>query len=173
MPRLVEDMPLVLARMAKAIPRAVDDVARGTFMAVDRRVVSTTAVDEGHARSNWVATINAPFPGQIPPYLRYPKRTDPTKAFETANRDGAIAQATGVANAFRSDRHDALYLANNTNFRRVEPYLDWLEYGGPKTPWSEQFPTRFFARGVAEGVATFRLHARRGMNRVVVAFKAG
>lgn len=107
--------PTVFARRIEAlgrlVPRRAADILRDGALGIQRDLVLQTPVDEGRARSNWLAGVNLP-------------RRDTGPAVSSA---GAIAQAAAVLAGVRAD--DVVFLSNNL------PYINALAEGrSPQAP---------------------------------------
>ena len=68
MSRPFKDIPLVMEGLTRQVHRNVNTIVRKVSKAIGDTVVDTTRVDTGKARSNWIATLNAPASAVIPPY---------------------------------------------------------------------------------------------------------
>lgn len=69
---LFEDLPDVLKGYEDQLYKMVTLVVQKAALAGGTYLGEETPVDTGVARSNWVATIGAPFAGIIPAYVPYP-----------------------------------------------------------------------------------------------------
>jgi hypothetical protein len=73
---LFEDTPEVIDENVKRMQRAISLVVQKAALAGGSYLAEETPVDTGVARSNWVMTIDAPFPGLLPAYVPYPSYRD-------------------------------------------------------------------------------------------------
>lgn len=116
-----EDMPAIMNRYANGLQDAVAQVVRLAASRIGETLVTSTRVDTGLARSNWVAQIGSQFGGVIPPYAPGSK----LGASETANASGAIAQQGSVIRSYNGEHRGNIHISNNVN------YIGVLNNGGP------------------------------------------
>lgn len=134
-------MPGVMRDRAAEVQRGTTVIVRRAARAIDRGVVFGTPVDEGTARSNWVATLNVPFSGVIPAYAPGSK----LGIAERGNAQGAIVQASGVINQYQAGRTRTIHFTNNV------PYIERLNNGS-----SLQAPAMFVQRGIQAGIVSLK-----------------
>lgn len=103
---------------------------------IGHNLVDETPVDEGTARSNWRASVNAPATGVIPPYA--PGRN--LGRGEAANAKAAKAQISSSINSYRTGRDRAIFIVNRV------PYIGLLNDGS-----SRQTASNFVERSVQRG----------------------
>lgn len=90
MAKTLSDLANRMEELAASLPEVTSAfVKRVAGVALDN-VVKGTPVDTGAARSNWIVSSGSEVDEVIDPYRPYPKQTDPTKFFETANAIAAI-----------------------------------------------------------------------------------
>lgn len=119
-----ELMPKVMRQRAEQFEKSATHIVRTVAKAADTTLVETTTADTGEARSNWVATVDSPFGGTIPPYA-------PGKKLgigETANKFAAQAQFASIALGFKAGRNHTLYISNNVE------HIGLLNDGSPTNP---------------------------------------
>lgn len=115
-----------IERVALKIEGNVEQGLRKAVLAIDNALVSTTPVDTGRARSNWLANLDAPAAGTT-------KATTPS-----ARTASTVAQ-------FKIGRNVAIHLTNNL------PYIAALDKGS-----SQQQPAGFVKRAIFAGVAAVK-----------------
>ena len=120
MARSFDQLPARMDRLGNRVLSSGTRLVRQVATAIGATVVDTTRVDTGAARSNWVATLNAPASGVIPPYAPGNK-LGPS---EIANATGAKAQQKQVIERFDARKHDGVFITNNI------PYIETLNNGG-------------------------------------------
>ncbi len=101
-------------RLAKAIERGVNESVKAIAIAVDQAVVSSTRVDTGRARSNWLVSLGKSNKKSIDPY--HPGSGGSTEA---ANEAAALAQAQGVI--------DSRKLGQSIHITNSVPYIGKLD----------------------------------------------
>lgn len=118
--------------VAASIPGSVSVVVRKVGLAVDQVAVTSTPVDTGRARSNWIVTFGAP--------------TDDERGENEWDRGGNVSlqQAQSAIDAYDVSLGD-LFITNNV------PYIERLENG-----WSAQAPSGMLAGAVQAGVLVAR-----------------
>lgn len=130
---------------AQRVADNVDQLVRKTALAVDREVVTSTPVDTGRARSNWIASLGSPARREVDSYasgLIGPDADATTSgAIAQQSAEGAMAQAAGVI-AGRKQGQD-IYISNNL------PYIGRLNDG-----YSAQAPSGFVEKAVQAGSRT-------------------
>lgn len=104
----------------------VEQGLRKAVLAIDNALVSTTPVDTGRARSNWLANLDSP-------------SLDTTKATVPSARTATTVQR------FKLGRNTAIHLTNNL------PYIKSLDEGT-----SQQQPAGFVKRAIFAGVAAVK-----------------
>jgi hypothetical protein len=117
-----------------------DRVVRQAFLAIDQAVVTSTPVDKGTARSNWLPGFDDPIDGEREAFV--PGDKGSTAA---ANTQAALDEAKGVADRYDGGTHRSLHLTNNL------PYIGELNRGT-----STQAPELFVETAVAEGASSVR-----------------
>jgi len=112
-------------KLSLQIEGNVEKGIRKVVLAIDNALVSSTPVDTGRARSNWLPNFNTP--------------TEET----TKNTSPSVAKAAVAAKvaAFDIDKHASVHLTNNL------PYIGKLNEGS-----SDQQPAGFVRRAVLAGV---------------------
>lgn len=113
---------------ADTLRKRVDDTVKGAARVVASKLITTTPVLTGLARSNWQASINAP----PPTFVLLP--ISPAEAFTRANV--AISKFTAGA---------TIYISNSVH------YILKLNFGS-----SRQAPAGFVNRAAAAGHAIIR-----------------
>lgn len=119
-----------LSAWAVRTDQTIRDAAARFCMDLTAAIIMGTPVDTGRARNSWVATLGAPYRGQV-------RTTD-----KTGGR--AIARAQKTAEAAPGG---VFYLTNNL------PYIRRLEYDG----WSKQAPRGMVRIAVARALAQMRI----------------
>lgn len=138
--RSFDTLPAFLKQLDKRVREGLPKTVRATAIAIDESLVRNTPVNTGKARSNWVASSNAPFKGVIPPYA--PGRR--LGITEQANATAAITQARSVIARFDGRRISSIYLVNNVD------YIGKLNSGS-----SIQQPAMFVERALQTGRLAF------------------
>lgn len=110
-----------------------DRLVRRAATAIDQALVSSTPVDTGRARSNWIASINAPASSVIEAYV--PGVEGVTGA---QNAQAALTQAAGVISGYKTGQE--IHLTNNL------PYIGRLNDG-----FSRQAPANFVEEAILIG----------------------
>jgi hypothetical protein len=121
MARSFDELPLVTSAMAKRMDGVATKLVKAAARAAGQKVVETTRVDTGRARSNWRANLNGPAIGVIPPYAPGNK----LGIAERANATAAMAQHRVVINSFDVRRHQSIFISNGVR------YIGLLNNGGP------------------------------------------
>jgi hypothetical protein len=116
-----------IGRIAFKIEGNVEKGMRKAVLAIDNALTSTTPVDTGRARSNWLPNLDVAATGTT-------ENTTPNKA----------AVANTVAR-FKIDKNVAIHLTNNL------PYIVKLDKGS-----SQQQPAGFTRRAVLAGLAAVK-----------------
>lgn len=119
-----------MGRLGDRVEKGADDLVRKVAIAATQAVITATPVDTGRARSNWLASIDAP---------RFDTR-DPVAAGAAATGP-AMAEAIAVIQGYNGDRNREVRLANNL------PYIGRLDEG-----YSAQAPAGFIRLAVQAGV---------------------
>lgn len=120
------------ARMEKLAFKIEGNVEKGmrkVVLAIDNALVSTTPVDTGRARSNWMANLDAPAEGV----------TDNTSPGPSQ------AQVAGQLAVFKLGKNSAIHLTNNL------PYIKRLDEGH-----SKQQPAGFVRRAILAGIGAVK-----------------
>lgn len=128
MPSLAEFARRIRAR-GRQVEEGASRVVRQTAVAVSQAVISSTPVDTGRARANWVASLGAPFATPT-------EDTDPSGA-------GRISVNNTTISARRPGQD--VYISNNL------PYIGRLNEGH-----SAQAPAGFVEKAVQTGVNAVR-----------------
>ena len=86
-------------------------------------LVLGTRVDTGKARSNWIATRESPYSGDIEAYEMYKKNSKGAGQgmAESANAVAALANGYAVIEDFRIMRDPDLFITNNVRYLRYIP----------------------------------------------------
>lgn len=114
------------------------EAVKKVALVVDQRVVEATPVDTGKARSNWIASLNAPVTSTREPYS--PGAGGSTAA---ANAAAAIQQASTVISTAKPG--DEVWLSNSV------PYIGDLNNGS-----STQAPENFVQTAAMSGLEELR-----------------
>lgn len=125
-------MAVLTGRISGNTTRLVQKAA----LAADQAVVSSTPVDTGRARSNWIVEMNGREDDTIEPYVE--GQHGSTGAANTA---AALAQGEGVIRGYVSGRDQSIHITNNL------PYIGELNDGS-----SAQAPANFVEEAVLEAV---------------------
>lgn len=133
MPNL-SDFSLRMTLRGKNIARNADKLTRKVALAADQAIVSSTPVDTGRARSNWIAGINAA-PDEI--IQAYVEGKDGNSGAQ--NTQAALAQAETVISGYNFG--EEIHITNNL------PYIQRLNDG-----YSAQAPANFVEEGIAEAL---------------------
>ena len=136
-----KDMPKVMNRAANATDASVQFFMRRAATAIGNKLVETTRVDTGLARSNWVGTLDVPFDGVIPPYAPGNK----LGIGEAANFLGAIRQQQTAIRGYRIRVHKSIHITNNVR------YIQYLNNGSPTTS-----ADMMFEKAIQAGRASLR-----------------
>lgn len=123
---------------ANKIAENTDQLVRKTALAVDREVVTSTPVDQGRAKSNWIGALGSPARRTRDAYV--PGESGSTEA---QNAQAAMDQAAGVI-AGRREGQD-IYISNNL------PYIGRLNDG-----YSDQAPSGFVESAIVAGASVAR-----------------
>lgn len=113
------------------VARNADRVLKKVAMAIDQAVVTSTPVDTGRARANWIAALDAP----------------KTEAVDATDKGGsrAIAAARAVISEYDGDTNVEVHITNNLD------YIGFLNDGT-----SAQAPRNFVQIAVGKGAAAVR-----------------
>lgn len=117
----------------------VDKVVRRAALEVDQSVVTSTPVDTGRARSNWIASVGSPTGDTRGPF----SPGDKLGKGEVNNAQAAITAATSVINSRRFNQ--AIFITNNLD------YIGSLNSGS-----SKQAPRNFVRKAVQAGTQAVR-----------------
>ncbi len=102
---------------------AIDRVVKNAATAFGSKVVDTTRVDTGKARSNWRASLGQPISG----VAREPFAPGMKLGIgETANRQAVKAQQQANIRRYNARLHRSIFFTNRT------PYIETLNFGGPR-----------------------------------------
>lgn len=137
MPSLKEFSKRMTLRGRK-VAKGADDLTRQVAIAADQAVVSSTPVDTGRARSNWIASIGAPSSDVIEAHA--PGKDGSTEA---ENTQAATNQAEAVISGYRAG--EEIHISNNL------PYIQALNDGS-----SAQAPANFIETAVQEAAHAVR-----------------
>lgn len=123
-----------MARIASNVAEHADQAVRKAALACDQAVVTSTPVDTGRARANWIPALDV-------------ASSDVLDAPESPGvaAQQAIDAAQSVAAGYDGDRHASIHITNNL------PYIERLNDG-----WSAQAPAGFVQTGVQAGVAAVK-----------------
>jgi len=123
----------------------VDEVVKKLAINIDQELVTNTPVDTGAARSNWVASLDAPVDDVIPPYLPYPsvQPNQGQRFSETDNAEAAMQQAKDVI--VQRETGQDIWISNNVS------YIDDLNSGS-----SKQAPALFVDIAIQTGIARIK-----------------
>lgn len=101
---------------AKQVSENADKAVKTMALAIHSGEILATPIDEGVAKSNWIATLNDPVDFTIPAYV-------PGKKGSTVleNIDAAIAQGSAVISQYQAG--DTIHIAN------ALPYIQRLNDG--------------------------------------------
>lgn len=144
-----------MKRIARRVTKEVGVAVKSTAIAIDETLVSSTPVNTGKARSNWLPSLDAPRAGTIPPYTPYPDFTDPRKFGEKANATAAI-NAAKLTLATRTKSEQDIYITNNVE------YIADLNAGN-----SVQAPAGFIEMALAAGDAHLRFALEAAVRKAV------
>lgn len=142
-----EDVAKVLAGRQDEVASLVDGIARSGMTGASDYYAAETPVKTGAARSNWVATVDEPFEGIIPPYAPYedlgngPAPVE--RKFETSNAEAAKAQNQTAFALFTAKVNRAIFLRNN---------VEHIGLLNNEPPRSAQTSAGWFERGVAAAI---------------------
>jgi hypothetical protein len=126
-----------MAELAIRVEAGSSRIVRLAALACDQVVVTETPVDEGTARSNWLAAVDASRSDTVEAHV--PGEKGSTGA---QNAEAAIAAAAGVIGRYDGAVNHAIHLTNNL------PYIGELNAGS-----SVQAPANFVRQGVQAAVA--------------------
>lgn len=114
-----------IERIAVNIEGNTEKGMRKAALAIDSALVTSTPVDTGRARSNWLLNFDSPASGTVPP----------------TDGSSALARNQGKVATFSLDKNVAIHLTNNL------PYISKLNEGS-----SEQAPAGFVQGAVLNGI---------------------
>lgn len=117
----------VMVRMAGRIEKRTEKTVRRAVIAIEEKLVATTPVDTGLARSNWIVSLDVP-------------REEVREIRDPAS---VIRSARGTLAAYRLGR--ALFITNSV------PYITFLNYGT-----SDQAPPGFVEEAMVAGRKVIR-----------------
>lgn len=120
------------------IPEKVNKLVKRVALVVDQALVTSTPVDTGAARSNWVVRINEPNQGTIDPYVS-------GSGGSSGNANAAAALEQGKRVILPRKNEQEIHITNNL------PYIKRLNNGH-----SAQAPAGFVQMAVTVGVKTAR-----------------
>lgn len=148
---LFEELPEVMEKFAAQIPLMVSQCVQRAVLAGGDYLATSTPVDTGVARSNWVMSIDSIFSGVVPAYAPYPTynpehtqvgftqgrynakkgtygKSTPTfsRKDEGANLTAVRVQHSIVASQFDAMKHEYVSVSNNI------PYIESLNDGASK-----------------------------------------
>lgn len=115
-------LPQRMDRLGRATVSGTTKLVQTVAKAIGAKIIETTAVDTGLARSNWRASISAPASGIIPPYAPGVK----LGIGEGANASAAKAQQKQAIEQFSASKDQSIFITNNV------PYIAVLERGDSK-----------------------------------------
>ena len=136
----LNDFARRMSRIAVQVEGNVEQAVRDCSKAVARGAVEATPVDTGLARSNWVASLDAPAVGVVPAHV-------PGVGGSTgdANALAAIGLAESAIDGFEISKNREVHITNNA------PHIGALNDGH-----SRQAPADFVRTAVMQGLATVR-----------------
>lgn len=111
---MVVDNKRKILDLASRVETALNERVKDAAKAAGEAMVRGTPVDTGLARSNNIASLDAPVDIVIPPYYPIPQGTDPDKFDETQNADAAIRQHAEVIDQ-RQPGQD-IFFTNNVDY---------------------------------------------------------
>lgn len=100
-----------MLRLSGRLPLNTNNAVKAISAAVHEEEVLAMPVDTARSRSNWVASLHAPFDGELEPYA--PGRH--LGIAETANAESAIQQGRNVIGS-RLPGPGTVYLTNNVEY---------------------------------------------------------
>ncbi len=115
-------LPQRMDRLGRATVSGTTKLVQEVAKVIGAKIIDTTAVDTGLARSNWRASISAPASGIIPPYAPGVK----LGIGEGANASAAKAQQKQAIEQFNAAKDQGIFITNNV------PYIAVLERGDSK-----------------------------------------
>ena len=129
-----------LIEIGVSVAEGGDRVVRKAALACDQAVVIATPVDTGRARSNWLASVDAPRTDVVEPAV-------PGKKGSTgeSNTQASMAAAAGVIAGYAGGSNREIHIANNL------PYIEELNRGS-----SRQAPANYVQDGVAAAVGAIQ-----------------
>lgn len=136
-----EDLQKRLGKIGAVVEENADKTVRKAVIVIDQVVVMATPVDQGRARSNWIASLDKPTLEPIEAY----SPGDALGIGEGANAQAAMNQAQGVAAQYDGAKNSEVHITNNL------PYIGVLNDGS-----SAQAPAGFIQEAVAKGVGAVR-----------------
>lgn len=119
-------------RLSKLIPVNVDRALKETVLVIDQILITSTPVDTGRARANWIVGLG-PSTAAIDAYA--PGKNGNTAG---ANAEAALAQAQDFLSGTDAQ---VIYISNNLS------YIQYLNEGS-----SKQAPAGFIEAAVQAGV---------------------
>jgi hypothetical protein len=112
MARPIEDLPKIFRKVRLSVERQFNEGVQNVAMAGGRTMVKATRVDTGKARSNYIATLDNPNTGEIPPYFPGIK----LGFDETANLSAATNQHRRVSRRYRTTKNMSIFISNNVRY---------------------------------------------------------
>ena len=134
MARTLGDLARDLRQEADELDNSVPRAIREVDIAVLQPLISSTPVDSGRARSNWVVSIDQPARSVLEPYAEGAEGST-----EGANTRAALEAGLEVIAGF-STTEGEIWITNNL------PYIQRLNEG-----WSAQAPAGFVEEAVQIG----------------------
>lgn len=122
-----------MKKRAELVSDNASKAVRATALAIDQRVVTSTPVDTGRARSNWIASLNTPSRVGNREPLAGPGSAGP-----------AISEAQAVIARFGED-DASIWISNSV------PYIELLNDGS-----SQQAPANFVQLAIIDGIKVVR-----------------
>lgn len=139
-------LPKVMNRAANATQASVQFFMRRAATAIGDKLVKSTRVDTGLARSNWVGTLDVAFEGIVPSYDPVPKGARRNSGFgETVIAGAAIIQQQVAIQGFTLKAHKSIHLTNNVH------YVQYINNGSPTTA-----ADMMFEKAIQAGRASLR-----------------
>lgn len=126
---------------ADNLPKKVNKLVRKVAIVIDQALVTSTPVDTGRARSNWIVGINAaPSEDDREPF--FPGEQGSTVA---QNTQASIDEATQRINTYAGSEGGSIYIVNSV------PYIEELNNGT-----SKQAPANFVEEAVQKAVEAIK-----------------
>lgn len=124
---LFENLPAVLRQRTDEMVRLVTGIVQEATVQAGFYVAQQTPVDEGVARSNWIASKNARVEQVIPAYAPGERLGQP----ESANLTAVMAQHKAVADSFDAKADTSTHITNSVDYIGVLNYTDYSAQADP------------------------------------------